>query len=118
MRPIIYEINTATFLQELSQQKGEEITLATVPDETWDQIAAMHINTVWLMGIWQRSDIAREMALGQPWVEATLPDAKDEDVIGSAYSIHSYTVDKRFGGNSGLAIARTKLRARGISIFL
>ncbi len=111
-QPLIYEINTATFLFELSA------TLDTVPDAVWDQIAAEHFNTVWLMGVWQRSDMSVKMAIGQPWVEAALPGATDEDVIGSAYSIQSYTVDARFGGNDGLAIARAKLKERGMRLML
>ncbi len=118
MRPVIYEINTAPFLFELSQERGEPITLATVPDVTWDNIAALHITTVWLMGVWQRSDVARQAAIGQPWLKQALPDVTDADVIGSAYSIRSYTVDERFGGDQGLAIARTKLKERGVALLL
>jgi hypothetical protein len=118
MRPVIYEINTATFLYELSQQKGEQLTLADVPDEVWDGIAAMHINTIWLMGVWQRSPISVTLAEGQPWVEAALPAATDADVIGSAYSIRSYTVDQLFGGNNALAIARGELKKRGMNLWL
>lgn len=117
-QPIIYEINTAVFLREQSDRYGETVTFATVPDEVWDEIASKGITMVWFMGVWQRSDVATSMAKGQSWVYDALPDATDADVVGSAYSIADYTVDDRFGGDQGLAMARQKLRERGIQLML
>lgn len=117
-QPIIYEINTATFLQELSVHYDKPVTFANVPDEVWDGIAAKNITMIWFMGVWKRSDVAAYMARGQSWVFDALPDATDRDVLGSAYSIKEYEVDERFGGDQGLATARQKLRDMGIQIML
>lgn len=89
-----------------------------MPDVVWDEIAAHGVDTVWFMGIWKRSAVAREMALDEPWLRESFPGVKDEDIIGSAYSIQEYVVDEAFGGDSGLAIARAKLKERGIGLIL
>ena len=116
--PTIYEVNTPIFLREVGQRAGHTITLADVPDAEWDAIAKPGIDTVWFMGVWKRSAIARSMALNEPWLKDAFPDLKDEDILGSAYSIQEYVIDASFGGNEGLAIARSKLRERGIKIIL
>ncbi|HXZ04876.1 MAG TPA: hypothetical protein VEH81_08585, partial [Ktedonobacteraceae bacterium] len=54
-RPIIYEINTWVWLNDLSRQYKRTITLGTVPTEEWDAIAALGVDAVWLMGVWERS---------------------------------------------------------------
>lgn len=117
-QPVIYEINTAVFLAELTKQKGRKISLATVPDKVWDNLAALHINTVWLMGVWQRSPLAQTLAHNDPSLKKTLSNLQEEDILGSAYSIHEYVVDERFGGPKGLAKARSKLASRGIALLL
>lgn len=116
--PTIYEINTPVFLYEVGKRAGHTVTLATVPDAEWDAIARPGIDTVWFMGIWQRSAIAKEMAKSEEWLQDALPDMRVEDLLGSAYSISDDVVDASFGGNDGLAQARVELRRRGIGIML
>jgi hypothetical protein len=117
-QPTIYEINTPVFLREVSARVGYPVTFADVPDNEWDLIARPGIDTVWFMGVWKRSPIAREMAKDEVWLKEALPDVTAEDIIGSAYSIKEYVVDASFGGNEGLAVTRATLRARGIGIML
>lgn len=116
--PTIYEINTPIFLREVSLRVGHPVTLADVPDSEWDLIARPGFDTVWFMGIWKRSAVARDMAKSEPWLKTALPDMQDEDLLGSAYSIAHYAVDEAFGGNEGLATARVKLSERGLGVML
>ena len=118
----IYEINTAVWLSRLSESYGRPITLANIPDETLDRIASFGMDTVWLMGVWERSPIAAEMSrqdesLRQEIV-AILPDMTDEDIIGSAYAVKSYTIDPRFGSVDELAQLRQRLKERGLKLLL
>ncbi len=39
--PLLYEINTWAWLEELSRQRSHPFTLASVPEEEWDRIAAL-----------------------------------------------------------------------------
>jgi hypothetical protein len=118
-KPLIYEINTCVWLNSLSRRYERQITLADVPDEVLDELAAFNTNTVWLMGIWQRSEAAQHSALNytHEYREA-LPDLTDEDVIGSAYAIATYEVDALLGGREGLAALRERLRAHGLKLIL
>ena len=51
-RPVIYEVNTAVWLGELSQAAGAPVTLANVPDSDWDAVTPSGADAVWLMGVW------------------------------------------------------------------
>lgn len=122
-RPTIYEINTALWLRRLGTDQGRDpLRLDEVPAETWDELATLHIDAVWLMGVGQRSPAGRELALADSRRMASmreaLPDLSDEDVIGSPYCLREYAVDERFGGDEALAVARQELAERGIALIL
>lgn len=115
----LYEINTWVWLNELSEEFGQPVTLDNVPDEALDRIALPGIDMVWLMGVWKRSPYGRENALKyRHEYEPALPDLTDEDIIGSAYAIGDYEVDERIGGRAGLAALRERLAARDIRLML
>jgi len=118
--PVIYELNTAAWLQDVGKRVGHSITLATVPYAEWDRVTPDGVDAVWLMGIWERSPLGLALALKQPeLVQAfrnALPNLAERDVIGSAYCIRSYEVDKRFGGIAALAKARRALAERGVRL--
>jgi hypothetical protein len=120
--PHLYEINTWTWLEQLSTRLKKNITLADIPDSEWDALAAQSFDIVWLMGIWQRSRISRRMNQENPAKVAqfslALPGWKTEDVISSPYAVAAYAPDPRIGSWQALDAAREKLRARGIALFL
>ncbi|MCC6804076.1 MAG: alpha-amylase, partial [Anaerolineae bacterium] len=115
----IYQINTWVWLNTLSRRYGQPITLHNIPDSALDDIVRPGLDTVWLMGVWQRSPRGRESALKyrHEYLHA-LPDLTDDDVIGSAYAVGEYVVDEHIGGRAGLAALRERLRARGLSLML
>jgi hypothetical protein len=104
----LYEINTAVWL---GGRRLEEVD--------WDPIAALGVDAVWLMGVWERSPAGLAIARSDPGLDAAmraaLPGLRDEDVIGSPYCVRDYVVDPRFGD---LATARTELAARGLKLIL
>jgi glycosidase len=121
-RPTIYEINTAVWLARLGRAQGQPMTLAEVPSEEWDALAALPVDAVWLMGVWERSPAGLAIAATNPDVQAgnraALPGLEPSDVIGSPYCVRNYVVDARFGGPDGLAVARGALAARGLGLIL
>jgi hypothetical protein len=120
--PHLYEINTWTWLEQLSARLAKNITLAEVLDSEWDALAAQGFDIVWLMGVWQRSPISRRLNIENPANAAqftlALPNWRPEDVISSPYSVTAYAPDPRFGHWAALDAAREKLRTRGIALFL
>lgn len=118
-KPFIYEINTWVWLVDLSRRYNKRITLANVPDEVLDELAALNVDAIWLMGVWQRNPEGRASALNytHEYIHA-LPDITEEDVVGSAYAVGDYTVDDRLGGRKALSKLRKRLHKRGLLIVL
>jgi Alpha amylase, catalytic domain len=120
--PVLYEINTWPWLREMSAAAGRRITLADVPQFELERIVALGFDGVWLMGVWERSPQAREMALSIPDLlsayQRALPDFTAEDVVGSPYAIYRYEVDAALGGREALTILRERLRQLGLRLVL
>ncbi|HEY7050088.1 MAG TPA: alpha-amylase family glycosyl hydrolase [Jatrophihabitantaceae bacterium] len=121
-RPVIYEVNTAVWLTELSRAEGRRLTLADVPASAWDAVTPPGVDAVWLMGVWERSPAGLALAESNAELQASfreaLPDLRPGDVIGSPYCVRRYVVDDSFGGPEALAAARTALAARGARLLL
>ncbi len=122
--PTIYEINTWVWLAELpGGHPRRPIPLDKVPDAVWDEIAALGVDAVWLMGVWERSPRGRAIARANTplldQLRVVLPDLDpDVDIVGSAYCIKQYQVDPALGGDAALAAAREALAARGVGLVL
>ena len=71
--PVIYEINTWVWLDELSRKYGRPVNLATVPPEEWDAIAALDFDAVWFMGVWERSPAGIEISMRKQGSPRGLP---------------------------------------------
>jgi hypothetical protein len=121
-QPVIYEVNTAVWLDELSRAAGRRLTLADVAPSDWDAVTPAGVDAVWLMGVWERSPagltVARANADLQASFREALPDLRDQDVIGSPYCVRRYVVDTAFGGPEALAQARAALAERGVRLLL
>jgi hypothetical protein len=120
--PVIYEISTWVWLQEMSQKYERLVTLAKVPGEEWDSIADLAVDAVWFMGVWERSPAGIAIANQNQGLLAdfhkALPDFRLEDNVGSPYCVRQYVVDEHLGGPEGLAAARKELADRGIRLIL
>ena len=120
--PLLLEINTWPWLREFATAAGKRITLADVPQPELERIAALGFDGVWLMGVWERSLRAREIALSIPDLlaeyERALPGFTAADVVGSPYAVHRYEVDAVLGGPDALAVLRTRLRQVGLGLVL
>ena len=120
--PIIYEINTWIWLNELSKKYRKKLTLANIPPKEYDEFAKFGFNAIWLMGVWQRSPAGLAIAKQHPDImkdiREALPDVKNGDISGSPYCIRDYIVDSHIGGAEGLAIARKELASRGLRLIL
>lgn len=120
--PVIYEIPTWVWLNELRARCGETLTLGDIPAQEWDALAALQMDAVWLMGVWERSPEGIVISNANPSLQEdfhrALPDYRIEDNVGSAYCVRAYVVDARLGGAAGLAAARAELAARGMKLIL
>jgi len=122
LNPHLYEINARIFIKRMSQKYGHPLTLATVPDEEWHQLAQLGFDLVWLMGVWQRSPGSRQEALLDTALrqayDRALPGWTDNDVAGSPYAVHAYKLEPMLGKPAELAQLKRKLNQQGIALVL
>jgi len=120
--PVLYEINTWVWLDELRRKHQTRLDLGSVPAAEWDSLVQFGFDAVWLMGVWERSPAGisianRNRGLLEDFQRA-LPDFRPEDNVGSPYCVRRYLVDQQLGGPRGLARAREELRKRGMRLVL
>jgi hypothetical protein len=120
--PSLYEINTWVWLAELRSKYGRVMDLGSVPAAEWDQLAALGLDAVWFLGVWERSPagiaIANRDAQNLANFRQALRDFRDGDNVGSAYCVRRYEVAAYLGGPQGLAHARQELAKRGVRLIL
>ncbi|HYV26965.1 MAG TPA: alpha-amylase family glycosyl hydrolase [Candidatus Eisenbacteria bacterium] len=120
--PFLYEINTRCWLNELSQNQNRPVTLANIPKDQFAGWQKLGITHLWLMGVWttglhSRKDALRNAGLRQRCAES-LPDCRDQDIVGSPYAVAQYQVSRTLGGETGLNIFRDQLHAHGLKLLL
>ena len=117
----IYEINTRVWIKRFLSDT-ENPTLKDVPKDYWTNLRDLGIDYVWLMGIWKTNEsVIKEYCFEQNLVleyQKALKDFKDEDVIGSPYSIDSYTVNPNLGTEEDIKELKEYLNSIGIKLVL
>lgn len=120
--PHLYEINTWPWLERLSAESGRRITLGTVPAAEWDRLRALGFDLVYLMGVWERSAISRQIARSEPRLfeayDRGLPEWAPQDIVGSPYSIRQYVPDPQLGTWHDLELARHAVNRSGMRLVL
>ena len=120
--PSLYQINTRVCLTELSQTLGRTATLDDIPDAELDRLAGLGLDWVWFLSVWQTGLAGQRISRTNPeWrreFQETLPDLREEDIVGSGFAITGYTVHAGLGGDAALARLRERLRTRGLRLLL
>jgi hypothetical protein len=102
---VIHEINTCVWLEELRKKYRKPVSLATVPKQEWDALAARGFDAVWFMGVWERSPAGIEISMRNTGLHddfrRALPDFSAKDHAGSPYCVRRYVVDEHLGGSQG-----------------
>jgi hypothetical protein len=120
--PALYQVNTRVWLTELSRGLGRQATLDDIPDAALDQFAALGFDWIYMLSVWQTGLAGQQVSRSNPeWrkeFEETLPDLRDEDIIGSGFAITGYVVHQALGGDAALARLRERLRKRNLRLML
>lgn len=120
--PHLFEISTLPWLERLSAAAGRVVTLGSVPDAEWDRLRVLGFDLVYLMGVWRRSAIGRQIARSERRLfegyDRALPGWTLRDVAGSPYCIAEYSPDPRVGTWEEIERTREKLHARGMGLVL
>ncbi len=106
-RVVMLAKTTLVWLDQLSKKYGAAITrLDQIPDEELDGIAGRGFNSLWLIGLWKRSDASRKIKhrCGNP------------DAAASAYALYDYDIADEIGAWAGLENLRWRAWNRGIRL--
>ena len=99
--------NTFVWLDQLSKKYGREIKrLDQIPDEELDILAARNINSLWLIGIWERSSASKKIK----------HLTGNIDAVASAYSLYDYQIAAELGGEEAYENLNARAKSRGIRL--
>ncbi|TFG81883.1 MAG: alpha-amylase, partial [Spirochaetales bacterium] len=106
-RVVMIAKSTLVWLDQLSTAYGRQIrTLDAIPDEELDNLANRGFNSLWLIGLWERSQASRRIKelCGNP------------EAAASAYSLFDYEIANELGGWHALEELRKRAEWRGIRL--
>lgn len=116
--PRILEINTRIWIKRFGKNKK----LSDIPDDQLDHWRNLGLDFIWLMGVWKINDDAVKEFCFEPNLiseyNEALKDWKDEDVIGSPYSIDRYQINPVLGNPDDLIKFKKRLNRKGMKLIL
>ena len=99
--------STWVWLAQLSRFYGRHIhRLDQIPDEELQTLADRGMNTLWLIGIWERSRASKTIKLL----------CGNQDAVASAYSLFDYRIADDLGGEAAYINLRDRAYRQGIRL--
>jgi glycosidase len=99
--------STYVWLAQLSKQYGRHIgRLDEIPDEALATLAHRGINSLWLIGVWERSRASKTIKLL----------CGNRDAVASAYSLFDYTIAGDLGGEPAYIALRDRAYHHGVRL--
>ncbi|MBI4726723.1 alpha-amylase [candidate division TA06 bacterium] len=99
--------NVPVWLFQLSQKYGFPITtLDQVPDRELELLARRGFNSLWLIGIWQRSPASRRIK----------QMSGNQEALASAYSLYDYSISLELGGDPAYWNLKERAQRYGIRL--
>ncbi|MGB6726888.1 MAG: alpha-amylase family glycosyl hydrolase [Terracidiphilus sp.] len=99
--------STYVWLAQMSRQYGRHIgRLDEIPDEELAVLARRGINTLWLIGVWERSRASKTIK----------QLCGNRDAVASAYSLYDYTIADDLGGESAYINLRDRSYRHGVRL--
>jgi glycosidase len=99
--------STYVWLAQLSRQYGCKISrLDEIPDEELQTLADRGLNSLWLIGVWERSRASKTIK----------QLCGNSDAVASAYSLFDYAIAEDLGGEPAYINLRDRAYRRGIRL--
>ena len=99
--------STYVWLAQLSKQYGRRIArLDEIPDEELATLARRGLNSLWLIGVWERSRASKTIK----------QLCGNSDAVASAYSLFDYTVAEDLGGEPAYINLRDRCYRHGVRL--
>ena len=99
--------STYVWLAQLSKQYSRHIyRLDQIPDEELQTLADRGINSLWLIGVWERSRASKTIK----------QLCGNQDAVASAYSLFDYKIAEDLGGESAYINLRDRCYHKGLRL--
>jgi hypothetical protein len=99
--------STYVWLAQMSRQYGRRIArLDEIPDEELATLARRGLNSLWLIGVWERSRASKTIK----------QLCGNSDAVASAYSLFDYTIAEDLGGEAAYINLRDRAYRHGIRL--
>jgi len=99
--------STYVWLAQMSRQYGRRIArLDEIPDEELAVLARRGLNSLWLIGVWERSRASKT-------IKQLCGNA---DAVASAYSLYDYAIAEDLGGEAAYTNLRDRAYHHGIRL--
>src|ERR1035437_4656513 len=99
--------STYVWLAQMSRQYGRRIArLDEIPDEELATLARRGLNSLWLIGVWERSRASKTIK----------QLCGNSDAVASAYSLFDYAIAEDLGGEAAYIHLRDRAFAHGIRL--
>jgi glycosidase len=99
--------STYVWLAQLSRKYSRVINrLDQIPDEDLDDLARRGLNSLWLIGIWERSRASQTIK----------QLCGNQEAVASAYSLYDYRIADDIGGEAAYITLRDRCYHRGIRL--
>jgi glycosidase len=99
--------STFVWLAQLSKQYGRHIArLDQIPDEELATLAARGMNSLWLIGVWERSRASKTIK----------QLCGNSDAVASAYSLFDYKISEDLGGEGAYINLRDRCYRHGLRL--
>ncbi len=99
--------STYVWLAQMSRQYGRRIArLDEIPDEELAVLARRGLNSLWLIGVWERSRASKTIK----------QLCGNRDAVASAYSLYDYTIAEDLGGEAAYVNLRDRAYRMGIRL--
>ncbi|MGA3008761.1 MAG: alpha-amylase family glycosyl hydrolase [Terracidiphilus sp.] len=99
--------STYVWLAQMSRQYGRSISkLDEIPDEELAQLANRGLNSLWLIGVWERSRASKTIK----------QLCGNSDAVASAYSLFDYAIAEDLGGEAGYINLRDRAYRHGLRL--
>jgi len=99
--------NTLVWLWQLSRKYGFEIRrLDQIPESELRELAGCGFNTLWLIGVWERSPASQKIKR----------ICGNSEAAASAYSLYDYVISQDLGGDQAYFALKEKASALGLRL--
>jgi glycosidase len=99
--------STYVWLAQLSKQYGRSISrLDEIPDEELATLARRGLNSLWLIGVWERSRASKTIK----------QLCGNGDAVASAYSLFDYSIAEDLGGEAAYINLRDRAYRHGVRL--